>query len=63
MDLEALSRGIAGGIIERPRVAVDAMGGDTGPEVVVRGALDWARDHPDNAEIQRWQKEIAEAPR
>src|SRR5262245_54087568 len=47
MDLEALSRGVAGGALERPRVAVDAMGGDSGPEVVVRGAVEWARSHAD----------------
>ena len=28
------------------RVAVDAMGGDHGPEEVVNGALGWAREHP-----------------
>jgi len=26
-------------------VAVDAMGGDRGPDVLVRGAIDAARDH------------------
>jgi glycerol-3-phosphate acyltransferase PlsX len=31
----------------RARVAVDAMGGDHAPEEVVRGALDWAREHPE----------------
>ena len=34
-------------MLERPRVAVDAMGGDHAPEEVVRGAVDWARLHPD----------------
>ena len=31
----------------RVRVAVDAMGGDHAPEEVVRGAVAWAREHPD----------------
>jgi phosphate acyltransferase len=31
----------------RPRVAVDAMGGDHAPEEVVRGTIDWARAHGD----------------
>jgi phosphate acyltransferase len=31
----------------RPRVAVDAMGGDHGPEEVVAGALGWAQEHDD----------------
>ncbi|MBA3850907.1 MAG: phosphate acyltransferase PlsX [Chloroflexi bacterium] len=30
----------------RLRVAVDAMGGDHGPEEIVRGAMAWAVDHP-----------------
>jgi len=30
------------------RVAVDAMGGDHGPSEVVHGALDFARNHPDD---------------
>lgn len=30
--------------VENPRIAVDAMGGDYGPEVNVRGALDAARE-------------------
>lgn len=47
MDLEALARGVSGGSLARPRVAVDAMGGDHGPSAVVRGAVDWARLHPD----------------
>jgi phosphate acyltransferase len=47
VDLEALSRGVHDGSITRPRVAVDAMGGDHAPEAVVRGALDWARSNPD----------------
>ncbi len=46
MDVEALSRHQEG-YLERPRVAVDAMGGDHAPEEVVRGAVDWAREHPD----------------
>ncbi|MFV2064427.1 MAG: phosphate acyltransferase PlsX [Chloroflexota bacterium] len=47
MDLETLSRGAGEGLLERPRVAVDAMGGDHAPEEVVRGATDWARTHDD----------------
>ncbi len=47
MDVEALSRGTEVGHLERPRVAVDAMGGDHAPEEVVRGAVDWARLHKD----------------
>jgi phosphate acyltransferase len=47
MDAEALSRGTEVGYLERPRVAVDAMGGDHAPEEVVRGAIDWARGHAD----------------
>ena len=47
MDVEALSRGTEVGHLERPRVAVDAMGGDHAPEEVVRGAVDWARRHKD----------------
>jgi len=31
----------------RPRIAVDAMGSDHGPEELVRGAVDWAVLHPD----------------
>jgi glycerol-3-phosphate acyltransferase PlsX len=45
MDLEALTRRTGEGFLERPRVAVDAMGGDHAPEEVVRGAVDWAREH------------------
>jgi len=46
MDVEALSRHEEG-YLERPRVAVDAMGGDHAPEEVVRGAVEWAREHTD----------------
>jgi fatty acid/phospholipid biosynthesis enzyme len=46
VDVEALSRH-GEGYLEHPRVAVDAMGGDHAPEEVVRGAVDWARQHPD----------------
>ena len=45
MDVEALTRETGEGYLERARVAVDAMGGDHAPEEVVRGAVDWARDH------------------
>ncbi|MEJ7752024.1 MAG: phosphate acyltransferase PlsX [Candidatus Limnocylindrales bacterium] len=31
----------------RVRVAVDAMGGDHGPEEIVRGAMSWAIGHPE----------------
>ncbi len=47
MDVEALNRGSRDGQLDRPRVAVDAMGGDHAPEEVVRGAVDWARSHDD----------------
>jgi len=50
VDVEALSRGGLSGRLERPRVAVDAMGGDFAPEEVVRGAVEWARSH-DEAEV------------
>jgi glycerol-3-phosphate acyltransferase PlsX len=50
MDVETLSRSTLEGHLERPRVAVDAMGGDHAPEEVVRGAVDWARTH-DEAEL------------
>lgn len=46
MDLEVLSRG-ADGDVPRPRVAIDAMGGDKAPKEVVIGAVDWARTHPE----------------
>jgi len=45
VDLSAV-RGSSGS--GRIRVAVDAMGGDHGPEEVVLGALDHAADHPDD---------------
>ena len=47
MDVASLNRSSRDGQLERPRVAVDAMGGDHAPEEVVRGAVDWARLHPD----------------
>jgi glycerol-3-phosphate acyltransferase PlsX len=47
VDVQALSRGTEEGHLDRPRVAVDAMGGDHAPEEVVRGAVDWARGHQD----------------
>ncbi len=47
MDAAALNRRSQDGPLERPRVAVDAMGGDHAPEEVVRGAVDWARGHDD----------------
>jgi glycerol-3-phosphate acyltransferase PlsX len=47
MDVEALTRETDKGYLERPRVAVDAMGGDHAPEEVVRGAVEWAREHDD----------------
>jgi phosphate acyltransferase len=45
MDLETLAGRVSDA--ERVRVAVDAMGGDHAPEEVVRGALGWAREHPE----------------
>ena len=47
MDVEALTHRTGEGYLERPRVAVEAMGGDHAPEEVVRGAVDWAREHDD----------------
>ena len=47
MDLDTVGRRFEPGGAPRVRVAVDAMGGDHGPEEVVRGALDWARAHPE----------------
>ncbi len=47
MDLETLGESADHGNAERPRVAVDAMGGDHAPEEVVRGAVAWARGHDD----------------
>jgi glycerol-3-phosphate acyltransferase PlsX len=47
MDVEALTHRTGDGYLERPRVAVEAMGGDHAPEEVVRGAVDWAREHDD----------------
>jgi phosphate acyltransferase len=47
MDLETLTRRLGPDVLARPRVAVDAMGGDHAPEEIVRGAVDWARLHPD----------------
>lgn len=47
MDIESLRHGAPAGEAARARVAVDAMGGDHAPEEVVRGALEWAADHPE----------------
>jgi glycerol-3-phosphate acyltransferase PlsX len=46
MDVGSLADRFDGGP-SRVRVAVDAMGGDHGPEEVVRGALEWASRNPD----------------
>jgi glycerol-3-phosphate acyltransferase PlsX len=46
MDLQTLARDRTA-TRERPRVAVDAMGGDHAPAEIVLGALAWARTHPD----------------
>lgn len=46
---------------DRPRVAVDAMGGDHGPSEVVPGALDWAREHPE-ADVMLVGEEARIAP-
>jgi phosphate acyltransferase len=35
----------------RIRIAVDAMGGDNGPRVIVEGALEAARRHPDTIQV------------
>lgn len=47
MDLASLEARQGADRLVRPRVAVDAMGGDHAPEEVVRGAIDWARLHSD----------------
>jgi glycerol-3-phosphate acyltransferase PlsX len=47
VDIATLTRRDHPSDSARPRVAVDAMGGDHAPEEVVRGAVDWAREHPD----------------
>jgi glycerol-3-phosphate acyltransferase PlsX len=44
VDLATVSRGLDHAAAP-VRVALDAMGGDHGPEEIVRGAIDWARDH------------------
>jgi glycerol-3-phosphate acyltransferase PlsX len=38
---------LTAGDLIRPRIALDAMGSDHGPEELVRGAVDWAVLHPD----------------
>jgi glycerol-3-phosphate acyltransferase PlsX len=47
VDSAQLERSADASSPARPRVAVDAMGGDHAPEAVVAGALDWARAHPE----------------
>jgi phosphate acyltransferase len=47
MDTATFTSRHGGSDSPRPRVAVDAMGGDHAPEEVVRGAVQWARDNPD----------------
>jgi len=47
VDLAVLNRHGDATTALRPRVAVDAMGGDHGPVEVVSGAVDWARAHDD----------------
>jgi phosphate acyltransferase len=47
VDLATVSRRLDPEASGRVRVAVDAMGGDHGPEEAVRGAMGWARDHPE----------------
>jgi len=42
MDQASLERHLGEGALTRPRVAVDAMGGDHAPEEVVRGSVEWA---------------------
>ncbi|MBA2275488.1 MAG: phosphate acyltransferase PlsX [Chloroflexi bacterium] len=46
MDVQALSTPSGDAAPTRVRVAIDAMGGDHGPEEIVRGAMSWAVDHP-----------------
>lgn len=46
MDVQTLGRGLEG-VQFRPRVAIDAMGGDHGVAEVVAGALGWAAEHDD----------------
>ncbi|MGH2466917.1 MAG: hypothetical protein ACRDGL_04210, partial [Candidatus Limnocylindrales bacterium] len=47
MDLRGVPGGFEPAAAGRARVAVDAMGGDHAPEEIVRGALGWARGHPE----------------
>jgi glycerol-3-phosphate acyltransferase PlsX len=47
MDPATVTRRFEPGVEERVRVAVDAMGGDHAPEEIVRGAVSWAREHPE----------------
>ncbi len=47
MHLSSLPSRPGAGSGGRVRVAVDAMGGDHGPEEIVRGAMAWAVDHPE----------------
>lgn len=47
MDLRGVPGRFEPAAASRARVAVDAMGGDHAPEEIVRGALGWARDHPE----------------
>ena len=46
MDVQTIGQDLIGRTM-RPRVAVDAMGGDHGVEEVVAGALEWAAAHDD----------------
>jgi glycerol-3-phosphate acyltransferase PlsX len=47
MDLRSLARDASQDLDHPVRVAVDAMGGDHAPEEIVRGTLDWGRQHPE----------------
>ena len=47
MDLDVVGRRFEPDGPRRVRVAVDGMGGDHAPEEIVRGALGWARQHPE----------------
>jgi glycerol-3-phosphate acyltransferase PlsX len=47
MDVTTVARRLEPDAPTRMRVAVDAMGGDHAPEEVVRGAVAWAREHPE----------------
>lgn len=47
MEVKPQSMALEAAGPKRVRVAVDAMGGDHGPEEIVRGAMAWSVDHPE----------------